>query len=85
MTSFAQSPDPALIGKTLQKKVTSRTIFSRVMTAIAAACIVITLIPLFAVLYYVLIQGFSRVNLDLFTPASTTPWTFWKGALLMRF
>ena len=43
------------------------------MTAIAAACIVITLIPLFAVLSYVLVQGFSRVNLDLFTQLPPPP------------
>ena len=73
MARFAQLPDPALIGKTLQKKVTSRTIFSCVMTAIAAACIVITLIPLFAVLSYVLVQGVSRVNLDLFTQLPPPP------------
>jgi phosphate transport system permease protein len=38
-----------------------------VMTGIASAFIVITLIPLFAVLFYVVIKGGSRLNLDLFT------------------
>ncbi len=38
-----------------------------VMTGISGLCIGITLIPLFAVLLYVLIKGASRLNLDLFT------------------
>jgi len=42
-------------------------IFSLAMTIIAGACIVITLLPLFAVLIYVTIQGLPRLNLDLFT------------------
>jgi phosphate transport system permease protein len=42
-------------------------IFELVMTGIASTFIVITLIPLFAVLFYVVIKGGSRLNLDLFT------------------
>lgn len=44
-----------------------REIFNKVMTVLSGACIVITLIPLFAVLIYVFIKGASRLNLDLFT------------------
>ncbi len=44
-----------------------REIFNKVMTALSGACIVITLIPLFAVLIYVFIKGIARLNLDLFT------------------
>jgi phosphate transport system permease protein len=44
-----------------------------VMTGLATACIIITLIPLFAVLFYVLVQGFSRFNLDLFTKLPPPP------------
>lgn len=44
-----------------------RDIFDIVMTGISGFCIAITLIPLFAVLIYVLIKGASRLNLDLFT------------------
>ena len=43
------------------------------MTAVATACIIITLIPLFAVLIYVGLQGFSRLNLDLFTQLPPPP------------
>lgn len=42
-------------------------IFNTVMTGLAGACLAIALIPLFAVLIYVLIRGFNRLNLDLFT------------------
>jgi phosphate transport system permease protein len=43
------------------------------MTGIATACMILTLIPLFAVLTYVAIQGFSRFNLDLFTKLPPPP------------
>ena len=45
----------------------SRHLFELLMTGIASACLVITLIPLFAVLYYVVLKGSARLNLDLFT------------------
>jgi phosphate transport system permease protein len=43
------------------------------MTIVAGACLVIALIPLFALLFYVLIQGASRLNLDLFTKLPPPP------------
>ena len=66
MSSYDQESDHLTIGKSLKKKVNARSLFGIIMTGISAACIIITLIPLFAVFSYVLIQGFSRVNLDLF-------------------
>lgn len=44
-----------------------RAILEIVMTAISGLCIAITLVPLFAVLFYVLIKGAARLNFDLFT------------------
>lgn len=44
-----------------------RSLFGIVMTILAGACLVIALIPLFAVIIYVIIKGFNRLNLDLFT------------------
>ncbi|MCT7972162.1 phosphate ABC transporter permease PstA [Laspinema olomoucense] len=44
-----------------------RSLFVWVMTLLSGACLVITLIPLFAVMVYVTIKGFNRLNLDLFT------------------
>jgi phosphate transport system permease protein len=43
------------------------------MTLLAGACLVIALIPLFAVLIYVIIQGAGRLNLDLFTKLPPPP------------
>ncbi len=44
-----------------------RSLFVWVMTLLSGACLVLTLIPLFAVMIYVTIKGFNRLNLDLFT------------------
>lgn len=44
-----------------------RTIYNAFMTVLAGACLAITLVPLVAVLLYVLFKGFGRLNLDLFT------------------
>ncbi len=43
------------------------------MTILAGACLLIVLIPLFAVIIYVVSQGFSRLNLDLFTKLPPPP------------
>lgn len=46
---------------------TPRSLFVWVMTLLSGACLALTLIPLFAVMIYVTIKGFNRLNLDLFT------------------
>jgi len=43
------------------------------MTALAGLFVVITLLPLFTVLFYVISQGFGRLNLDLFTKLPPAP------------
>lgn len=48
-------------------------IFNIAMTGIAGACLAITILPLFAVLSYVAVQGFNRLNLDLFTKLPPPP------------
>jgi phosphate transport system permease protein len=50
-----------------------RLLFGIVMTILAGACLLITLIPLFAVIIYVVSQGISRLNLDLFTKLPPPP------------
>lgn len=53
-----------------------RSLFGIVMTVLAGACLAITLLPLFAVITYVLIRGLNRLNLSLFTelpPAAGLP------------
>lgn len=51
----------------------SRTIFEIVMTLISTVCVIVTLIPLFAVLFYVFVKGSARLNLDLFTKLPPAP------------
>ena len=51
----------------------SRTLFGYFMTTVSAFCLLITLVPLAAVLYFVLVQGFSRLNIDLFTQLPPPP------------
>ncbi len=58
----------------LKKKPTStRAIVGSVMTGISALCLIITLIPLGAVLYFVIVQGFSRLNFNLLTELPPPP------------
>lgn len=73
MTSqeFVASPG---MGRSLRKSQGSpRTLFSSVMTGLAFACAAIALLPLFAVLFYVVSQGAGRLTLDLFTQLPPPP------------
>ncbi|TAE56400.1 MAG: phosphate ABC transporter permease PstA [Nostocales cyanobacterium] len=54
-----------------------RTLFNTVMTVLAFTCGVLALIPLLAVLSYVLFKGFSSLSLDIFTQLPPAP--FRKG------
>lgn len=45
----------------------ARSLFGIAITALAATCLMISLVPLFAVIIYVIRQGINRLNLDLFT------------------
>lgn len=51
----------------------SRTLFNTVMTVLAFICGILALIPLLAVLYYVIIRGFSSLNLSIFTELPPAP------------
>jgi phosphate transport system permease protein len=62
------------LSSSLKKKPSApRSVFGIVMTSLATACMILTLIPLFAVLIYVAVQGFNRLNLDLFTKLPPPP------------
>lgn len=50
-----------------------RDIFNIVMTGVSALCLGITLVPLVLVLAFVLIRGFSRLNLSLLTELPPPP------------
>ncbi len=61
-------------GLNLKKKPGStRALFNAFWTGLASLCMIITLIPLFAVLIFVMIQGIGRMNLDLFTQLPPPP------------
>jgi phosphate transport system permease protein len=51
----------------------SRTLFNTVMTVLAFICGILALIPLLAVLSYVIIRGFSSLNLNVFTELPPAP------------
>jgi phosphate transport system permease protein len=54
-----------------------RTLFNSVMTVVAFICGALALLPLLAVLSYVVIKGFSSLSLDVFTQLPPAP--FRKG------
>jgi phosphate transport system permease protein len=56
-----------------RKSSDARAIFNKIMTVIAGSLVVVALIPLLAVLSYVLIRGVSRLNLDLLTKLPPPP------------
>ncbi|HEY9883569.1 MAG TPA: hypothetical protein V6C98_08150, partial [Thermosynechococcaceae cyanobacterium] len=63
-----------LLERSMKRSSTSpRTLFSSVMTGVATVFTLMALIPLFAVLIYVFIQGASRLSLDLFTQLPPPP------------
>jgi phosphate transport system permease protein len=51
----------------------SRTLFSTIMTGVAIGCALLALVPLFAVLSFVLIKGLSRFDLNLFLADQPPP------------
>lgn len=61
------------IGSLKKKSTNLRTIIGLIMTGLSAFCLIATLIPLIAVLYFVIVQGFSRLNGDLFTQLPPPP------------
>jgi phosphate transport system permease protein len=71
MTS--QAPATLAQGRSLKRTVTSKTIFSSVMTGLVFACTILALIPLVALLYYVITKGGSRLSLQLFTQLPPPP------------
>jgi phosphate transport system permease protein len=68
-----QDSSDIMRGSLTRSAYSPRTLFSSVMSAIAFICGALALIPLIALLSYVLIQGFSNLNLDLFTKLPPPP------------
>lgn len=74
MQEFDNRPDSQSLGNQLKKKPGSpRSLFGLIMTGLAVVCLVVTLIPLFSVLTYVVVQGASNLNLDLLTKLPPPP------------
>lgn len=76
MTTYSETPDysPAEIVQQLKRNATSgRSIFNMTMTAISGLFTLLAIIPLIAVLGYVLLQGAQRLDLDLFTQLPPPP------------
>lgn len=59
--------------KLTRSRTSPRTLFSLVMTTLTFVCAAIALLPLIAVLTYILIKGAGRINLDLFTQLPPPP------------
>jgi phosphate transport system permease protein len=72
MTS-SELPASLAKGRSLQKTVSSKTIFSNVMTGLVIACAILALIPLVALLFYVVTKGAPRLSLQLFTELPPPP------------
>lgn len=72
MTS-QQIPASLAKGRSLERTVTSKTIFSNVMTGLVFACALLALIPLVALLFYVITKGAVRLSPQLFTQLPPPP------------
>ncbi|PZV19015.1 MAG: phosphate ABC transporter permease PtsA [Pseudanabaena sp.] len=59
--------------RSLQKTISSKAIFSNVMTFLVFACAIIALIPLVALLFYVISKGSVRLSPQLFTQLPPPP------------
>ncbi len=62
-------------GRSLNRAVTSKTIFSNVMTGLVFACAILALIPLIALLFYVITKGSVRLGPQLFTQLPPPPFS----------
>ncbi len=72
MSNYAQPYGNEAAKSLIRDRSRPRDILDMVMTGLAGTCIVLTVIPLFAVLIYVLIKGGSRLGIDLFTQLPPT-------------
>ncbi|MBD2774539.1 phosphate ABC transporter permease PstA [Iningainema tapete] len=73
MTTFPNQPSPVTRGSLAKSPMSGRTLFSTVMTVVAFVCGILALLPLLAVLSYVIIQGLSSLSPNLFTQLPPPP------------
>ena len=69
----ASKLDPVLANRLKHQPMAFRTLFNSGMTLVVFLCAVLALVPLMAVLSYLVIQGSSRFSLDLFTKLPPPP------------
>ncbi|MDJ0674286.1 MAG: phosphate ABC transporter permease PstA [Calothrix sp. MO_167.B42] len=73
-SSFSDLPDSDSIRKSLSRSPSSpRTLFNSLMNGVAMLCGVLALLPLMAVLSYILIRGVGSLNLSIFTELPPPP------------
>ena len=66
--------DSANLGNNLKKKPSSpQSLLGTIMTVLSGLCLAVTVIPLFAVLGFVFVQGVGRLNANLFTKLPPPP------------
>ncbi|MGD1862543.1 MAG: phosphate ABC transporter permease PstA [Leptolyngbyaceae cyanobacterium] len=74
MTTYTSSSTSNLGGQGLRKKSSRpRDIFNLVMTSLASLCMVITLVPLFLVIAFVVVQGIGAISPGLLTQLPPPP------------
>lgn len=73
-TNFSGNSQPGYSTGSLTRAPSSpRTMFNTIMTVIAFICAIMAVIPLLAVLGYVIFQGFSSLNISIFTELPPPP------------
>jgi phosphate transport system permease protein len=72
-TTEETSGGGALIQRLKRQPGSPRTLFNSFMTVVVFFCAACAIVPLFAVLWYVVSQGGSRLSLDLFTQLPPAP------------
>ncbi|KYC41524.1 phosphate ABC transporter permease [Scytonema hofmannii PCC 7110] len=73
ISPVSDKPSASYIGSLARSPMSSRTLLSTVMSVVAVLCGFLTLLPLIAVLSYVIIRGGSSLNLNLFTELPPPP------------
>ncbi len=74
MKSNSQAQNASRTVRSLQRSPTSaRTLFGTLMNVLVFTCVALALLPLLAVLFYVIVQGVSRLNLSVFTELPPPP------------
>lgn len=74
MTTYAELPQESLDLQGLRRNSSRpRDVFNIIMTGLSGLCMLLTLVPLFLVLAFVLVQGIGSINLDLFTQLPPPP------------